>query len=296
MADQEITLRPQKSTFTELINAVKINPPAVFSLVIIFIYVFIGLFGSMLAPYEFDEMGVGIPLQKPTWEYLFGTDEFGRDVFSRVLAGGIISLRIGVLVVGIAGTFGSLVGLVSGYIGGWIDEAVMRITDIFLSVPDLVMALVIATSLGASIDAAIIGITLVRWTGYARLIRSGVIAEKPKDYITASRALGLHPSRIIFKHIFPNSYTATLVQATFDFGLAILFASGLSFVGAGAQPPEPEWGALVASGRQYVQAAWWIPIFPGFAIFGAVLAFNILGDTLRDFLDPKLRHSMDQKH
>jgi|TARA_B100000686_G_scaffold148593_1_gene155942 peptide/nickel transport system permease protein len=296
MATADITLRPKKSTFTELVRAIKTNPPAMFSLFIVFLYVFVGLFGSMIAPFEFDEMGAGIPLQKPNWDYLFGTDEFGRDVYSRVLAGGKISLRIGILVVGIAGTIGSLIGMFSGYVGGWIDEAVMRVTDVFLSVPDLVMALVIATSLGAGIDAAIIGITMVRWTGYARLIRSGVIAEKGKDYVTASRALGLHPNRIIFKHVLPNSYTATLVQATFDFGLAILFASGLSFVGAGAQPPVPEWGALVAAGRQYVQAAWWIPIFPGFAIFGAVLAFNILGDTLRDFLDPKLRHSMDQKH
>ena len=150
-----------------------------------------------------------------------------QDVYSRVLAGGKISLRIGILVVGIAGTIGSLIGMFSGYVGGWIDEAVMRVTDVFLSVPDLVMALVIATSLGAGIDAAIIGITMVRWTGYARLIRSGVIAEKGKDYVTASRALGLHPNRIIFKHVLPNSYTATLVQATFDFGLAILFASWL---------------------------------------------------------------------
>ena len=296
MATADITLRPKKSTFTELVRAIKTNPPAMFSLFIVFLYVFVGLFGSMIAPFEFDEMGAGIPLQKPNWDYLFGTDEFGRDVYSRVLAGGKISLRIGILVVGIAGTIGSLIGMFSGYVGGWIDEAVMRVTDVFLSVPDLVMALVIATSLGAGIDAAIIGITMVRWTGYARLIRSGVIAEKGKDYVTASRALGLHPNRIIFKHVLPNSYTATLVQATFDFGLAILFASGLSFVGAGAQQPVPEWGALVAAGRQYVQAAWWIPIFPGFAIFGAVLAFNILGDTLRDFLDPKLRHSMDQKH
>ena len=296
MATADITLRPKKSTFTELVRAIKTNPPAMFSLFIVFLYVFVGLFGSMIAPFEFDEMGAGIPLQKPNWDYLFGTDEFGRDVYSRVLAGGKIRLRIGILVVGISGTIGSLIGMFSGYVGGWIDEAVMRVTDVFLSVPDLVMALVIATSLGAGIDAAIIGITMVRWTGYARLIRSGVIAEKGKDYVTASRALGLHPNRIIFKHVLPNSYTATLVQATFDFGLAILFASGLSFVGAGAQPPVPEWGALVAAGRQYVQAAWWIPIFPGFAIFGAVLAFNILGDTLRDFLDPKLRHSMDQKH
>tara|TARA_B100000945_G_scaffold228818_1_gene185444 strand:+ start:7197 stop:8096 length:900 start_codon:yes stop_codon:yes gene_type:complete len=295
-AIQEFNMRPKKSLLTELYNAIKINPPAIFSLIVVFIYIFIGLFGELIAPYPFDEMGVGQPLEKPGLKHLFGTDEFGRDVFSRVLAGGKISLRIGVLVVGIAGIMGSLIGMISAYIGGWVDEAIMRVTDVFLSVPDLVMALVIATSLGAGIDAAIIGITMVRWTGYARLIRSGVIAEKGKDYVVASTALGMHPNRILFRHILPNSYTATLVQATFDFGLAILFASGLSFVGAGAQPPVPEWGALVSAGRQYVQAAWWIPIFPGFAIFGAVLAFNILGDTLRDFLDPKLRHSMDQKN
>tara|TARA_Y100001936_G_scaffold2098_1_gene1996 strand:+ start:3049 stop:3948 length:900 start_codon:yes stop_codon:yes gene_type:complete len=295
-AIQEFNMRPKKSLLTELYNAIKINPPAIFSLIVVFIYIFIGLFGELIAPYSFDEMGVGQPLEKPGLKHLFGTDEFGRDVFSRVLAGGKISLRIGVLVVGIAGIMGSLIGMISAYIGGWVDEAIMRVTDVFLSVPDLVMALVIATSLGAGIDAAIIGITMVRWTGYARLIRSGVIAEKGKDYVVASTALGMHPNRILFRHILPNSYTATLVQATFDFGLAILFASGLSFVGAGAQPPVPEWGALVSAGRQYVQAAWWIPIFPGFAIFGAVLAFNILGDTLRDFLDPKLRHSMDQKN
>tara|TARA_B100000945_G_scaffold318579_1_gene323748 strand:+ start:499 stop:1401 length:903 start_codon:yes stop_codon:yes gene_type:complete len=293
---QDLNMRPKKSLLTELYNAIKINPPAIFSLIVVLMYVFIGIFGEMIAPYEFDEMGVGKPLEKPNWNHFFGTDEFGRDVFSRVLAGGKISLRIGVLVVGIAGIFGSIIGMISAYVGGWVDEAIMRVTDVFLSVPDLVMALVIATALGAGIDAAIIGITMVRWTGYARLIRSGVIAEKGKDYVVASTALGLHPNRILLRHILPNSYTATLVQATFDFGLAILFASGLSFVGAGAQPPTPEWGALVSAGRQYVQAAWWIPIFPGFAIFGAVLAFNILGDTLRDFLDPKLRHSMDQKN
>jgi peptide/nickel transport system permease protein len=293
---QELNLRPKKSVFTELYDAIKINPPAIFSLVVVILYVIVGLFGELMAPYEFDAMGAGAPLEKPGLQHFFGTDEFGRDVFSRILAGGRISLRIGVLVVGIAGILGSLIGMISAYTGGWVDETIMRVTDVFLSVPDLVMALVIATSLGAGIDAAIIGITMVRWTGYARLIRSGVIAEKGKDYVVASTALGLHPNRILLRHILPNSYTATLVQATFDFGLAILFASGLSFVGAGAQPPVPEWGALVASGRQYVQAAWWIPVFPGFAIFGAVIAFNILGDTLRDFLDPKLRHSMDQKN
>jgi peptide/nickel transport system permease protein len=149
--------------------------------------------------------------------------------------------------------------------------------------------------LGASIESAIIGIALVRWTGYARLMRSCVLAEKGKDYVTAGRALGVRPLRLAWKHVLPNSYAPILVQATLDFGLAILLAAGLSFIGAGAQPPLPEWGALVAGGRQYVQAAWWIPVFPGLAIFGAVLAFNLLGDALRDALDPRLRDEMQRR-
>ena len=204
--------------------------------------------------------------------------------------GGRISLRVGALVVIVAGSIGVTVGLISGFYGGWIDEVSMRITDIFLAFPDLVMALVVATALGTGIESAIIGIAIVRWTSYARLMRSSVLAQKGKDYMLAGRALGVHPTRLIWRHILPNSYSPVLVQATLDFGLAILLAAGLSFIGAGAQPPLPEWGALVSGGRQYVQAAWWIPIFPGFAIFGAVLAFNLLGDALRDAMDPRLRH------
>ena len=152
---QDLNMRPKKSLLTELYNAIKINPPAIFSLIVVLMYVFIGIFGEMIAPYEFDEMGVGKPLEKPNWNHFFGTDEFGRDVFSRVLAGGKISLRIGVLVVGIAGIFGSIIGMISAYVGGWVDEAIMRVTDVFLSVPDLVMALVIATALGAGMLAGL---------------------------------------------------------------------------------------------------------------------------------------------
>lgn len=266
------------------------NPPAAFGLALVVVYVFVAAAGPTIAPHPYDEFAVGPPLAAPSLEHPFGTDEFGRDVLSRVLHGGRISLRVGALVVIIAGGIGVSVGLVSGFYGGWLDEFAMRVTDIFLAFPDLVMALVVATALGTSIESAIIGIAIVRWTSYARLMRSSVLAQKGKDYMLAGRALGAHPIRLIWRHILPNSYAPVLVQATLDFGLAILLAAGLSFIGAGAQPPLPEWGALVSGGRQYVQAAWWIPIFPGFAIFGAVLAFNLLGDALRDYLDPRLRH------
>ena len=257
---------------------------------LVLFYVFIAVAGPAVAPHPFDKFSVGPALASPSLDHPFGTDEFGRDVFSRVLYGGRISLRVGALVVIVAGSIGVTVGLISGFNGGWIDEITMRVTDIFLAFPDLVMALVVATALGTSIESAIVGIAIVRWTSYARLMRSSVLAQKGKDYMLAGRALGAHPSRLILRHILPNSYAPVLVQATLDFGLAILLAAGLSFIGAGAQPPLPEWGALVSGGRQYVQAAWWIPIFPGFAIFGAVLAFNLLGDALRDALDPRLRH------
>ena len=266
------------------------NPPAAVGLALVLVYVFIAVAGPAVAPHPYDEFAVGLPLSAPSLDHPFGTDEFGRDVLSRVLHGGRISLRVGALVVIVAGSIGVTVGLISGFYGGWIDEFAMRITDIFLAFPDLVMALVVATALGTSIESAIIGIAIVRWTSYARLMRSSVLAQKGRDYILSARALGAHPVRLIWRHILPNSYAPVLVQATLDFGLAILLAAGLSFIGAGAQPPLPEWGALVSGGRQYVQAAWWIPIFPGFAIFGAVLAFNLLGDALRDAMDPRLRH------
>ena len=266
------------------------NPPAAVGLILVLFYVFIAAAGPNIAPHAYDEFAVGPVLDSPSLDHPFGTDEFGRDVFSRVLYGGRISLRVGALVVIVAGSIGVTVGLISGFYGGWIDEVAMRVTDIFLAFPDLVMALVVATALGTGIESAIIGIAIVRWTSYARLMRSSVLAQKGKDYMLAGRALGVHPTRLIWRHILPNSYSPVLVQATLDFGLAILLAAGLSFIGAGAQPPLPEWGALVSGGRQYVQAAWWIPIFPGFAIFGAVLAFNLLGDALRDAMDPRLRH------
>ena len=196
----------------------------------VLVYVFIAVAGPAIAPHPYDKFAVGPALDSPSLDHPFGTDEFGRDVFSRVLYGGRISLRVGALVVIVAGSIGVTVGLISGFYGGWIDEVSMRITDIFLAFPDLVMALVVATALGTSIESAIIGIAIVRWTSYARLMRSSVLAQKGKDYMLAGRALGVHPTRLIWRHILPNSYSPVLVQATLDFGLAILLAAGRRFL------------------------------------------------------------------
>jgi peptide/nickel transport system permease protein len=279
-----------RSVWHRIRRTLRSQPTGVIGLVILLIYVVVTLLGDYIAPYGYEKMGVGPILAPPTLAHPFGTDDFGRDIFSRVIIGGRISLRVGLIVVAVAGSIGSVIGLISGFYGGWIDEVVMRITDIFLAVPSLVLALAIATAMGPSIENAIIGIAAVRWTTYARLMRSSVLVEKMQDYALSARAVGVPTWLILFRHLLPNSYTPVLVQATLDFGMAILLAAGLSFVGAGAQPPTPEWGALVSSGRKFVQSAWWVATFPGLAIFGAVLAFNLVGDALRDALDPRLRH------
>jgi peptide/nickel transport system permease protein len=259
-------------------------------LVLCLIFLITAVVAPLVAPFPYQKIGAGTPFEAPSEKHLFGTDEFGRDVLSRVLYGSQISLRIGLTVSLVAGAFGVLVGLVSGYIGGAVDEVAMRIADIFQAVPALILAMTIATALGPSIENAILGIAVVRWTAFARLMRAGVLIEKHKEYVEAARAVGVPVPGILLRHILPNSYAASLIQGTLEFGAAILLAAGLSFIGAGAQRPTPEWGAMVSDGRQYVTDAWWIATFPGLAIFGVVMGFNLLGDALRDYLDPRLRH------
>lgn len=277
-----------RSLPARIARGLRAQPTGIVGLILILLYLGVALFGDQIAPYPYDEMGVGPLLVGPSNEHLFGTDEFGRDVFSRVLYGAPISLRIGLFVVVLSTLLGSTVGLISGFAGGWIDEILMRITDVFLSVPAMVLAVTVSTALGPSITNLTIGIAMARWTIYARLMRSEVLSRKTADYVLAARAIGTSPRRILLTHILPNSYTSVLVQATLDFGIAILFAAGLSFIGAGAQPPSPEWGAMVAKGRDFIRVGWWIAAFPGFAIFGLVLGFNLLGDAVRDALDPRL--------
>jgi peptide/nickel transport system permease protein len=226
-------------------------------------------------------------LQAPNSNHWFGTDQLGRDVMSRVLYGARISLRIGLVVTAISMTIGALVGLIAGLIGGILDDILMRITDIFLAFPGLILAMAISAALGPNLSNVMIAVAAVSWPGYARLLRAQVLAVKNLEFVDAARSLGAGTSRIAFKHLLPNSLAPLLVQASFDIGSAILVAAGLSFIGFGAQPPTPEWGAMVSETRSFMREAPWASSAPAIAILLTVLAFNLLGDGLRDVLDPK---------
>jgi len=225
----------------------------------------------------------------PSVQHPFGTDEVGRDLFSRVIYGTRISLQIGTIVIGIGAGIGVPLGLIAGFFGGWIEQLIMRVTDIFLAVPGILLAIAIVSVLGPGITNAMIALSLVWWQGYVRLVYGKVKAIREESYVEAGRAIGLSPWRIMFRHVLPNCLSPLLVKASMDMGMAILHAAGLGFIGIGAQPPLPEWGAIISEGRRYLSVAWWHATFPGLAIWLTVLGFNFLGDALRDALDPKMR-------
>jgi peptide/nickel transport system permease protein len=228
-------------------------------------------------------------LKPPSTEHFLGTDQLGRDIFSRIIFGGRISLTVGLVIVFTGGVIGTLVGLISGYFGGWAEEFLMRITDIFLAFPSLILAMAIATALGHGLYNAMIAIAIVTWPIYARLVRAQVLSLRNQEFVYAAIALGASPARILLRHILPNSLSPILVQASFNMGSAILTAAGLSFIGVGLQPPTPEWGVMISEGRQFISTHYWLSTFPGIAILLSVTAFNLLGDGLRDLLDPRLR-------
>lgn len=229
-------------------------------------------------------------LEPPSWEHLFGTDDIGRDIFSRVLFGTRLSLQVGVMVVALSLVIGIILGLSAGYFGGWIEIAIMRVTDIFVSVPRLILPVAFSGVLGPSLHNAMLALIITWWPWYVRLLVSEVKLVKEKEYIKAAEALGGSSARIMFRHVLPNSMTALLVQGTLDIGWAIMMCATLGFMGIGAQPPTPEWGVMVARGRTYMPDFWWWSTFPGLFIFIAVMGFNMVGDGLRDLLDPRTRY------
>ncbi len=268
----------------------KKNKSAMMGLYIIIFFVIIAFISPFVAPYDPIAQNISDRLTKPfTGGYILGTDDFGRDMLSRLMYGSRISLWIGFLSVSIALFLGTTVGLVSGYFGGFIDKFFMRIIDIMLAFPYILLTIVIVAILGPSLINAMLAIGISKFPQYARIMRASVLGEKENDYVTAEKSVGAGHFELMVKTILPNCLAPLIVQATLGIGSAIIESAALSFLGLGAQPPTPEWGLMIASSREYIASAWWVVTLPGIAILFAVLGFNLLGDGIRDVLDPKLK-------
>ena len=270
-----------------LLPTLKRNALTITGLTIVIGLVVCAIFAPQIAPYDPFRISPVERLQPPSWAHLCGTDSLGRDIFSRILYGARISLSLGVTVVFFTSVIGSVVGVVSGYVGGLFDEIVMRVTDVFMSVPYLVLAVLIAAVLGPSLENTMISQIITWWPMYARLIRGQVLLVREATYIEAAVGVGAGRARILATHVIPNTLSPIIIQASLSFGNVIMYAAGLSFIGVGAQPPSPEWGAMISDGRSFLQEAWWYPTFPGLVILLTVIGFNLLGDAIRDYLDPR---------
>jgi peptide/nickel transport system permease protein len=265
------------------------EPLNVLAIALIAAFAVCAIFAPLIAPYDPLAQTLSSRLEPPSAAHWLGTDQLGRDIASRLLYGARISLVIGVVVVALAGVLGTFVGLVAGYAGGLADEALMRLTEVFLAFPPLILAMAIAGALGPSLTNAIIAIAAVTWAVYGRLARGQILSLRRREYVEAARSIGASPARIITRHLLPNAIAPLMIQASFDMGAAIIAAAGLSFIGFGAQPPTPEWGVMISEGRNFISTQPWLSLFPGLAILLAVGSFNVLGDGLRDVLDPRLR-------
>lgn len=265
------------------------KPLAMAGSVLLMLMVFSALLAPVIARFTPDEQGAGDPFSPPSAKHPFGTDQFGRDVFSRVAFGGRISLQIGVIAVAIGGSAGLLLGCLAGFLGGWTDEAVMRFIDIMLAFPGILLAIAVVVVLGPSLYNLMIAVGVGAIPTFSRVVRSSVLETKERDYIQAARAIGVPDLKIVARHILPNIMAPFIVLATLDVATAILSGTALSYLGMGAKPPTPEWGLMLADGKDFIRNAWWVGTFPGLAITVTVIGINLLGDGLRDALDPRLR-------
>lgn len=258
-------------------------------LVLIFALVVFAVIGPYVAPYDPYTTDPINKLEDPSKAHVFGTDNLGRDILTRVLYGARISMTIAVIILLVSGTIGTFIGIIAGYFGGGIDNILMRITDIFLAFPRLILAMAVAAALGRSLNNVVLAVAFTTWTIFARLARGQALAVKEEDYVEAARASGATNWRILSVHVLPLCISPVIIQGTIAMGGIILIVAGLGFVGFGAQPPTPEWGVMVSDGRNYLPTAWWACVFPGLAIMFTVLGFNLLGDGVRDILDPRMR-------
>jgi len=263
------------------------NPLAVSGVVVLSILLLAAIFAPIISPYDPLEQDILSRLEPPSSNHLLGTDDLGRDVASRIIYGTRISLSVGIIAVCIAVILGTTMGLISGYFKGWADIIIMRIVDIMLCFPSIFLILMVIAFLEPNILNVMAVIGLTSWMGLARLVRGETLSIRERDFIYAAKGLGLPASRILFVHILPNVITPVLVAATLGVGAAILTESALSFLGLGVQPPTPSWGNMLTTGKDYIYMAWWLSVFPGIAILITVLSFNLLGEGLRDVLDPR---------
>jgi peptide/nickel transport system permease protein len=258
--------------------------------IIVIILILTAIFGPYLAPYDPNAIDFSTRFSGPTWAHPLGTDDFGRDTLSRIMHGARVSLQVGIIAVSIAGTVGTLLGLVAGYAGRILDEIIMRALDILFAFPAILLAIAILAALGRGVANAMVAIGVVYIPIFARIARGAVLAVRNEEFVEAARAIGATDFRILFRHIFPNTVAPLIVETTLSLAFAILAEAALSFFGLGTQPPDPSWGRMLSEGRAYFRQSFWMGIFPGLAIMFTVMGFNFLGDGLRDVLDPRLKN------
>ncbi len=280
----------KKNPWVEVFRRLRKNRLAMLGLVVVLLLIGMALFASSIAPYSYEDQDLLAAFEGPSKAHWFGTDEFGRDIFSRVVYGSRISLQVGLVAVSFSILIGGFLGALAGYYGGWIDNLIMRIMDILFSVPQLLLAISVAASLGPGLFNLMIAVGISSVPQYARLVRASVLSIREQEFIEAAKSIGARDLKIIFRHILPNCMAPIIVQGTLGVAFAILTAAGLSFIGLGIQPPIPEWGAMLSGGREYIRDNAYMTMFPGLAIMITILALNFLGDGLRDALDPKLKN------
>jgi peptide/nickel transport system permease protein len=273
---------------TRFLRFLRRNPLAALGLLLLAMWLFISMAAPAVSPYDPRKQQIPKRLKAPSAEFVFGSDQLGRDVLSRVFHAGRTSLPAGVLVVACATVIGTALGALAGFVGGWVDDVVMRVTEVFQAFPTIILAMTIAAALGPSLLNAIIAMIVVWWPAFARLVRAQVMSMKQREFVEAARALGVSEPRLLLRTILPNCIAPVVVLATMDLGTSILVFAGLSFLGLGPPPDTPEWGRMIADGIKNFDQ-WWISAFPGLAIFTAAIAFNFIGDGIRDALDPHLR-------
>lgn len=265
------------------------NPLGSLGLALLLAMVLLAIFAPQIATHDPAQLNRDERLLPPSAQHFFGTDASGRDVYSRVVYGSRVSLRVAFVVLVIAVTTGAILGALAGYFGGMVDEVLMRLTDIFLAFPSLILAMAVNAALGPGIESAMLAVGFTWWPAYARMIRGQVLAARNHQYVEAARSIGARHRRVLLRHILPNAINPTIVQLTLDAGYVVLTVAGLSFIGLGAQPPSHEWGFMVSEGSDHILTQWWWSTFPGLAICILVVGFNLVGDFLRDLLDPRLR-------